>query len=54
MRQKKQPPKKLVAVRIPPDLDRDIEKLCKRDGVMKMDVFILALRNHLEAAYNAV
>ncbi len=49
MRQKKQPPKKLVAVRIPPALDRAIEDHCKREGVMKMDVFILALRNHLEA-----
>ncbi len=49
MRQKKQPPKKLVAVRIPPALDRAIEKYCVEQGVMKMDVFIVALRNHLEA-----
>ena len=49
MRQKKQPVKKLVAVRIPPALDRAIEAYCDKKGVMKMDVFILALRNHLEA-----
>ncbi len=49
MAKKKGPAQKLVAVRIPPAMNRAIEKLCNRDGVMKKDVFVTALRNHLEA-----
>ena len=51
MRQKKQPPKKLVAVRIPPALDRAIEKYCVEQGVMKMDVFIAALSYYLDGIH---
>ena len=50
MRRKKAAPKTLVAVRIDSALDRAIEKLCERDGYMKMDVFEFALRKLLEEA----
>ncbi len=49
MRQKKQPYKKLVAVRINPHLDREVERFCKRNGYMKMDFFTLALRDLLQS-----
>jgi hypothetical protein len=50
MAKPKGPAQKLVAVRIPPALNKAVEKLARRDGVMKKDVFITALTNHVEAA----
>jgi hypothetical protein len=50
VKQKKDQPTILVAVKLPVDLNRAVHKRCLRDGIMKRFFIELAIRKFLEAS----